>query len=159
MRNKRIFIILSMIGLLTALTTTVYAATSAQSATPSIVGTWETTIPQSEGNPRPTFESLLTFFADGNMVEVNSGNPALTTPAHGIWIGHGNTYLLTFETFTFDEEGTYTGKIKAHLSIKMDGADHFTATYTADAIDLAGEVTKKVIYGTSESTRLEVELP
>ncbi len=41
----------------------------------------------------------------------------------------------------------------------MDDADHFTATYTADAIDLAGKVTKKVVYGTSESTRLEVELP
>jgi hypothetical protein len=41
----------------------------------------------------------------------------------------------------------------------MEGSDHFTATYTADAIDLDGKVTKKVVYGTAESTRLEVELP
>ena len=159
MRNKRIFTILTVIGLLAVLTTTIYASTSAHPATPSIVGTWETTIPKSEGNPRPTFESLLTFFADGNMVEVNSSNPALDAPAHGVWIGAGNTYLLTFEAFSLDDKGKHTGKIKAHLSIKMDGPDHFTATYTADLIDLAGKVTKKVAYGTSESTRLEVELP
>jgi len=159
MHNKRSFIILIVIGLFAVLTTTAYAATNAHPAAPGIVGTWETIIPQSEGNPRPTFESLLTFFADGNMVEVNSTNPALDAPAHGVWIGSGNTYLLTFEAFTFDDHGKHTGKVKAHLSIKMDGADHFTATYTADLIDLAGKVTKKVVYGASESTRLEVELP
>jgi hypothetical protein len=159
MRNKRISTILMVISLLALLTTTVYATSSAHPATPTLVGTWKTIVPQSEGNPRPTFESLLTFFADGNMVEVNSSNPALNAPAHGVWIGAGNTYLLMFETFTFDDQGTSTGKIRAHLSIKMDGSDQFTATYTADAIDLEGKVTKKVVYGTSESTRMEVELP
>lgn len=157
--NKRIFTILMVIGLLAVLTTTAYATNSYHPATPSIVGTWKTVIPQSEGNPRPTFESMLTFFADGNMIEANSTNPALAAPAHGVWIGSGNTYLLTFEAFSFDEQGKHTGKIQAHLSIKMDGNDHFTATYTADVIDLAGKVTKKVVYGTSESTRMEVELP
>ncbi len=125
----------------------------------SLVETWKTVVPQSEGNPRPTFEAILTFFADGNMIETNTSNPALNTPAHGVWIGSGNSYLLTFEAFTFDDQGKHTGKIRAHLSIKMDGAVHFTSTYTADAIDLAGNVTKKVVYGTGESTRMEVELP
>ena len=159
MHNKRIFTILIVIGLLAVLTTTAYATTNAHPAAPSIVGTWKTTVPQSEGNPRPTFEALLTFFADGNFVETNSMNPALGGPAHGIWIGANNTYLVTFETFTFDDQGTSTGKIKAHLSIKMTDANHFTTTYTADAIDPAGKVTKKVVYGPAESTRLEVELP
>ncbi|MFN8464548.1 MAG: hypothetical protein U0X20_03320 [Caldilineaceae bacterium] len=158
-RNKRISMFFLVTGLLALLTTAAYATSSAHSAPPSLVGTWKTTVPQSEGNPRPTFESLLTFFADGNMVEVNSMNPALSVPAHGVWIGSGSTYLLTFETFTFDEQGKHTGKIRAHLSIKMDGPDHFTATSTADAIDLQGKVTKNVINGTSESTRMEVELP
>jgi hypothetical protein len=159
MRNKRIFTSLMVIGLLALLTTTIYATSKAQSATPALVGTWNTTIPQSEGNPRPTFYSFLTFTADGNMVEANSSNPALAAPAHGVWIGAGNTYLVMFEAFTYDDEGTHTGKIRAHLSIKMDSPDHFTATYTADAIDLTDKVTKKVVYGTSESTRMEVELP
>src|SRR6476660_7099890 len=111
MRNKRIFSILMVIALLAALTTTVYATTSAHLASPTIVGTWKTVIPQSEGNPRPAFESFLTFFADGNMIEANSTNPALAAPAHGVWIGAGNIYLLTFESFNFDEHGKHTGKI------------------------------------------------
>jgi len=144
-------------GLLAVLSTTLYAATSSTSEARHIVGTWEVTIPTSAGNPRPTFYGLLTFFADGNFIEGNSGNPAMTTPAHGVWSGHDGTYQLTFETFTFDEKGTYTGRVKAHLAIKMDSADHFNAPYTADIIDLTGKVTKKVLYGPSEGTRLKAE--
>ncbi len=159
MRNRRIFTTLIAIGLLAVLTTALYTATSAHTATPSIVGTWEVTIPTSVGNPRPTFQALLTFFADGNFIEGNSGNPAVTTPAHGVWVGSGGTYRLTFETFTFDAQGVYTGRVKAHLAIKMDSANHFNAPYTADLIDLNGKVTKKVLYGPSEGTRLQVERP
>jgi hypothetical protein len=126
---------------------------------PTIVGTWHTIVPQAEGNPRPTFEALLTFLADGNMVEVNSMNPAVTAQARGVWSGSGDTYRLMFEAFTFDEQGQHTGKIRAYLAITMNDADQFTATYTADLIDLAGKVTKKVVYGASESTRMKVELP
>src|SRR5215213_6108078 len=105
MRNKRIFTLCLVIGLLVVLTMTAYATSSAHPATPALVGTWNTTIPQSEHNPRPTFEAFLTFFADGNMVEANTGDPAFTVPAHGVWIGSGNTYLVTFEAFNFDDQG------------------------------------------------------
>lgn len=138
---------------------TAFSAASVQAATPTLVGTWNTTIPQSQGNPRPTFESMMTITADGNMVETNTSNPATNTPAHGVWIRSNNNYLMTFEAYTFDDKGINTGKIRAHLTIKMDGPDHFTATYTADLFDLAGEVTKKVVYGTSDSTRMKVERP
>ena len=159
MRNRRIKTTLIGLGLLAVLSTTLYGAASAHHARPSIVGTWEVTVPTSAGNPRPTFYALLTFFADGNFIEGNSSNPAVTTPAHGVWVGSGGNYRLTFETFTFDEQGQSTGRIQAHLSIKMDDADHFTATYRADAIDLEGKVTENVVYGPAESSRLEVVLP
>src|SRR4030095_11805249 len=97
MRSKRIFIMLIVLGLLGALTTTVYAATNFHPASPNLVGTWQITVPKSEGNPE-TFESLHTFFADGNWVEFNSFGET----AHGVWIGAGNTYLLTFANFAFD---------------------------------------------------------
>jgi hypothetical protein len=126
---------------------------------PAIVGTWHTVVPQEEGNPRPTFEAMLTFLADGNMVEVNSMNPAVIAPARGVWRGSGDSYQLMFEAFIFDEQGQHTGKIRAHLAIQMDGADHFTATYTADIIERTGQVTKNVVYGASRSTRMKVELP
>jgi hypothetical protein len=41
----------------------------------------------------------------------------------------------------------------------MDGPDHFTATYTADTIDLEGQVTENIVYGPAEGTRMEMELP
>lgn len=128
-------------------------------AIPAIVGTWHTTVPQAEGNPRPTFEALLTFLADGNMVEVNSMNPAMTAQARGVWTGAGDSYRLMFEAFSFNEQGQHTGKIRAYLAITMKDADHFTATYTADLIDLAGKVAKNVVYGASDSTRMKVEWP
>ena len=159
MHNKRLFTILMVIGLLAVLTTTAYATNSYHPATPAIVGTWKTVVPHSEGNPQPTFESFLTFMADGNMIEANSTNPAQAASAHGAWIGSGSTYLVTFEAFSFDEQGKHIGKAQIHLSIKMDTPDHFNAAFTLDVIDLDGKVTKKAAYGTAESTRMEVELP
>ena len=159
MRNKRIFITLIVIALLAILTTTAYAATSAHPAVPSIVGTWETIIPQSEGNPRPTFESLLTFFADGNMVEVNSSNPAVGAAAHGVWMGSGNNYYYTFHVFTFDEQGKSNGRRIIHGSLHMDGPDHFTGHASGDVVDVKGKVTKNVFSVDTEATRMEVELP
>jgi len=159
MRNRRIKTTLIGLGLLAVLSTTLYGAASAHHAKPSIVGTWEVTIPTSAGNPRPTFYALLTFFADGNFIEGNSSNPAVTTPAHGVWVGSGGSYRLTFETFTFDAQGVYTGRVKAYITITMDSADHINISYTADLIDPAGNVTKNVLYGPADGTRLKVERP
>jgi hypothetical protein len=138
MRNARMIVSI-IIGLLTALTTTYSAAQS----TPSIVGTWETTVAPAGGTPSTPFQSMLTFFADGNVVEVNAGNPAVTAPGRGVWTGSGNAYLMTFNLFSFDEKGKNTGKIKSYLSISMAGLNRFTCTFTADAIDLTGKVTKR----------------
>lgn len=122
--------------------------------TPSIVGTWQITVPKSEGNPE-SFEAFHTFFADGNWVEVNSFKDS----NHGVWMGAGNTYLLTFAGFTSDEQGKYNGKIKVRASIKMDGADRLTAQWVLDMTDREGKVTEKAYHGTFEGTRMEVELP
>src|SRR5262249_35438983 len=113
MRTKRIFIVCIAILLLATLAGTVYAAPNFQPSTPNVVGTWRITVPQSEGNPE-TFEAIHTFFADGNWVEANSFKES----NHGVWIGSGNTYLLTFEPFNFDEQGKYNGKQLVRASIK-----------------------------------------
>jgi hypothetical protein len=157
MQNKRMITRFIVIGLLAILTATIYSV--AQSTYPSIVGTWETTVPPSAGSSETGY-AMLTFFADGNMVEVNAfANPATSAPGRGVWIGSNNKYLLTFVIFTFDDKGKHTGKVKTYNSIKMDRPDHFTCTFTADAFDLAGKVTKNVASGTCQSTRLEMELP
>jgi hypothetical protein len=157
--NKRVVGVVAVIGLLAVLATTAHSATSAHAATPSMVGTWNVTIPKSEGNPQPG-QSILTFFADGNMVEMNAfANPATSKPGHGVWIASGNTYLMSFDLFTFDDKGKNTGRVRTHLSIKMDGPDRWNATFTGDLIDLAGKVTKKIAYGTADGTRMKVERP
>ncbi|MFN8493298.1 MAG: hypothetical protein U0350_37215 [Caldilineaceae bacterium] len=157
MHNKRIFTLLIVIGLLAVLTTTAYATSNAHAATPSLVGTWRMTIPKTATGPELT-EALQTFFADGNFIETNN-NAKAGSLAHGVWIGTGNTYLNTFQVFTFDEQGKYNGKRTIHSSIKMDGADHYTAHFVTDSIDLTGKVTKNVFSGTLEATRMEPELP
>lgn len=146
-------------GLLSGvLIATAYSATSVQAATPSLVGTWNVTTAKSETNPQPG-QAILTFFADGNMVEMNAfANPTTSKPGHGVWIASGNTYLMSFDLFTFDDKGKNTGRIRTHLSIKMDGPDHWNATYTGDVIDLSGKVTKKAFYGAADGTRMKVEL-
>jgi hypothetical protein len=154
MRAKRIIMICIVIGLLATLATTVYAAPGFHPSTPNLVGTWRMTVSLAEGTPE-TFEALHTFFADGNWVEVNEFKES----NHGVWIGSGNTYLLTFEGYTFDEQGQHNGKSQVRASIKMDGAEHLTAEWVLNAIDLEGKVTEKAAFGTFEGTRMEVELP
>ena len=156
MQNKRILTFLTGISLLIALITAANPAISVQAATPSLVGTWYVTVPKSETNPQPA-HAILTFFADGNMIEMNDFlNPATSKPGHGVWIASGNTYLLAFDLFIFDDKGKNTARVRTRLAIKMDGRDHWNATSTADLIDLAGKVTK-LPPGSSEGTRMKVE--
>jgi hypothetical protein len=157
MRTKRIFTILAVVVLLALLTTSVYASSSAHPATPNIVGTWRMHIAPSEASPEG-LEVMQTFFADGNYMEtINNLNAGST--AHGVWMGSGNTYLYTFEVFTFDEQGNSTGKRIIRGSIRMDGPDHITGNGAADVIDAEGKVTKNAFSGPWEATRMEVELP
>jgi len=157
MRNKRIFTIPIVIGLLAVMATTAFAATRNHTASPTIVGTWEMTIPKTATSPE-TNETMQTFFADGNYLETNNNIKSGST-GQGVWIGSGNTYLTTFQVFTFDEQGKYNGKRIITAKIRMDGPDHYTGTGSADLVDLAGKVTKNAFSGSFEGTRMEVQLP
>ena len=155
MRNKRIYILFLVVGLLVALSTTVYAATNYHTATPSIVGVWDTkiTVPSLEGS----VDALYTFSADGNFLDINSVRE--TNP--GVWIGAGNTYVVTFYAFNYDEQGQYNLKGKVRASIRMNGADQYTGQGVTDVYDLEGNVIEHPWSGPFEitGTRVEVELP
>jgi len=156
MHNKRIFTILTVIGLLVVLVTVRYATTSAHPATPTIVGTWQMNIAPSETSPEG-LEVLMTFFADGNYMEtINIG---ASTTAHGVWMGSGNTYLYTFHVFSFDEKGNYAGRRIIRGQIRMDGSDHLTGVGSADIVAPDGKVTENAFSAPIEATRMEVELP
>ncbi len=153
--TKRSFTRTVVIGLLAALATTYSVAQS----TPSIVGTWETLVTPVPGSPGASFEAVLTFFADGNMVEVSDENPGTAAPGHGTWIGSGKTFWTTFILFVFDRNHNNTGKVKTYLSINMVDPNRFTCTVSVDLIDLKGKVTKSTDSSTCESTRLEAGQP
>ena len=155
MRNKRIYILFLVVGLLAVLSTTVYAATNYHSATPSIVGVWDTKInvPSLEGS----VDALYTFSADGNFLDINAVRE--TNP--GVWIGTGNTYVVTFWAFNYDEQGQYNLKGKVRASIRMNGADQYTGQGVTDVYDLEGNLVEHPWSGPFEitGTRVEVELP
>jgi hypothetical protein len=146
-----------VIGLLAVLATTAYATTRNHSASPALVGTWKMTIAKTATSPE-TNETMQTFFADGNYLETNNNIKAGST-GHGVWIGSNNNYFYTFQVFTSDETGHYTGKRIIRGAIHMDGPDHFTDKGAADVVDLAGKVTKNAFSAAFEATRMEVESP
>jgi hypothetical protein len=155
MRTKRIYILFLILGLLAALTTTVYAATSQHPATPSIVGVWDTKIKVE--NTDIGADALYTFSADGNFLDINSTRE--TNP--GVWIGAGNTYVVTFWAFGYDEQGQYNLKAKVRLSIRMNGADQYTGQGVTNVYDLEGNDVEHPWSGpfAITGTRVEVELP
>lgn len=67
--------------------------------TPSIVGVWHVAI--NTESMAQGFEGLYTFSADDNFLDINSVRE--TNP--GVWIGAGNTYVVTFWAFNYDEQG------------------------------------------------------
>ncbi len=157
MRTKRIVTILTVFVLLAVLTTSVvYASSGFYSSSPEIVGTWNMKIAPSQTSPEG-LEVMQTFFADGNYLETI--NIDASTIGHGVWMGSGNTYFYTFQTFNYDEKGSYVGKRIIRATLKMDSPDHFTGKAEADVIDVDGKVTKDEFSVTTEATRMEIALP
>jgi len=157
MHKKLIFTLLAVIGLLAVPATMTYAARNVHPGTPNLVGTWRMAIAKTATSPEPN-ETMQTFFADGNYLETNNNLQSGST-GHGVWMGSGNTYLYSFQAFTWDKQGKYNGKRIIHGTLHMDSADHYTGHGEADVIDLAGKVTKAVFAADFEATRMEIQLP
>ncbi len=158
MRNRRVFVLVLVAGLLLGLagmTATASAAPTHHPAEPAITGVWHTTV-KIEALPE-AFYGLWSFYGDGNFLDINSDKE--TNP--GIWMGAGDTYVLTFWAFADDEEGKVNGKGRVRLAIKMDGTDHFTAEGVTDVFDLKGQPMASPFNGpfTVEGERMQMEMP
>ena len=142
MNAKRIGRGLLMGALLAAIATTAYTARADDDGRRKIVGTWVCDVPN--GQPVP-FMALQTFHADGTFTETSSllgrGEEG---PAHGAWNRDDKLYRLTFQLFAFDPStGESTGMFRIRVSLRLDGADHLTATFAfAEFIDPDGNVTE-----------------
>ena len=80
------------------------------------------------------FYGLWSFYGDGNFLDVNSFRE--TNP--GIWMGSGNTYVLTFWGYLFDEQGKPTAREECAWQSQWT-APIISAEGVTDTFDLAGE--------------------
>ena len=141
MNTKRIKFALLIVGLIAILVTSAFAA-NGDDGHRKIVGTWICDVPN--GDPVP-FMALQTFHADGTFTETSSllgrGEEG---PAHGVWSRDDGLYRLTFQLFAFDPAtGDNVGMIRVRVSLRLDSADHLTATFAfADFINLDGSITE-----------------
>ncbi|HKY55174.1 MAG TPA: hypothetical protein VJM08_12745 [Anaerolineales bacterium] len=142
MNVKRISISLLMVILLVAIATSAYSAKADDDGRRKIVGTWVCNV--HEGSPDP-FQALQTFHADGTFTETSSNlAKGEEGPAHGVWSKDGNKYHLTFQLFAFDPASSESvGMIRVRISLRLDDADHLTATSElAEFIDPDGNITE-----------------
>jgi hypothetical protein len=135
-------------ALIAALATSVYAAANPAEAARQnkLVGTWVCSV--HEGAP-DAFKALQTFHADGTFTETSSllakGEEG---PAQGVWAksaGKGeNVYDLTFQLFAFDPASRESvGMLRIRISLRLDGADHLTATSEfAEFVNPDGTITE-----------------
>ena len=103
---------------------------------------------------------MQTFFADGNYIETNNNIQAGST-GHGVWIGSGNTYLYTFQVFTFDEHGKYDRQTRHQCHDPRWMAPIITlAKRLPIVIDVEGNVTQeRILCHLRRQHACEVELP
>lgn len=126
----------------------------ATAETAKIVGTWLITIPEVPGVPG--FKALHSYHDGGTFTETSDLLGALAEgPAHGAWTGSKNDYRLTFQVFTFDENGLPSVRIRVRCTIKVV-RDTLTATYTVDIIEPDGNIIPAVATGPFSGVRLPV---
>lgn len=104
-----------------------------------LVGTWVMHVPAADG--APAFDALHTYTNDGTMTETSDLLGQLNEgPAHGVWSGKKNDYLVTFELFVFDENQQPAGRVRVRCAFHLSGEDQLTAQAFVDFIEPDGNV-------------------
>jgi hypothetical protein len=123
--------------------------------TAKIVGTWLITVPDAPG--APGFKALQTFHDNGTFTETSDLlGQGVEGPAHGAWTGKKNDYRLTFQLFTFDEQGLPSVRIQVRCTIRIVNENTLQATTTVDIIEPDGNIIPNVGGGPFSGVRLPV---
>ena len=129
--------------------------TQATAETAKIVGTWLITVP--DAPDAPGFKALQTFHDNGTFTETSDLlGQGVEGPAHGAWTGKKNDYRLTFQLFTFDEQGLPSVRIQVRCTIRIVNENTLQATTTVDIIEPDGHVIANVGGGPFSGVRLSV---
>jgi hypothetical protein len=120
-----------------------------------IVGTWLITVPDAPG--APGFKALQTFHENGTFTETSDLlGQGVEGPAHGAWSGKKNDYRLSFQLFTFDENGNPSVRVRVRCTIRIINENSLQATTTVDIIEPDGNIITNVGGGPFSGVRLPV---
>jgi hypothetical protein len=123
--------------------------------TAKIVGTWLITVPDAPG--APGFKALQTFHENGTFTETSDLlGQGVEGPAHGAWSGKKNDYRLSFQLFTFDENGNPSVRVRVRCTIRIVNENNLQATTTVDIIEPDGNLILNVGGGPFSGVRLPV---
>jgi len=112
----------------------------------NIEGSWDhvtTRLNCQTGAVLGTFQAMFTFSQGGTFWEATTNvAPSLRSVSHGVWERDSpGVYTTAFQFFRFNADGTPAGRqiVRQHIEVSDDG-ESYTATATAQVLDVAGNV-------------------
>jgi hypothetical protein len=130
----------------------------------AVVGTWLARVtpdpapPSAPPNP-PPFDELLTFTADGAVLETDAAFPPFAaSPGHGSWVFVSRgVFDATYVKFLFDQQGQVSGTVRVRMRITLSSAgDALSSTDEVDFLGPAGNVLFTST-GLSQASRVAAE--
>lgn len=174
MRRNSILVTVAAVALIGLLAVGDLSATLAQEDASTtdhpLVGSWLVAVTlegQEPGAPLPTeLTSLVTYFADGNVLVAKAGQlPPLPpgsglffTDGHGQWVTTGeSTADATFVSLILDQTGGLSSTNTTRTSVEVDTTtDVYTGTFVIESESPTGN-SVKAERGTFQATRIQEE--
>jgi hypothetical protein len=128
---------------------------AALAAAPPIVGVWHVTV---ESADFPPFQALQAYHRDGTYTDTTDILGTLSEgPGLGVWRRMGSEYVVTFELFAFEEDGSPAGTVRVHNTVRNVGRSSFEGTGTVDFVTPDGMLLEGVGSATFTGERLKVK--
>jgi hypothetical protein len=155
MRTARTFWTLIVVGLMALCVPLMSArpSVSSTSATPEQVqallqGSWLLTITPEPGPVTiPPFRGLMTYTADGGVVETDTAPIAAVVPGysatagHGAWAARGDEFVSTVVKLAVDGNGQFAGFVRIQGTVKLNPArDGYGGSGKVEVLNSSGAV-------------------
>src|SRR5215472_1300618 len=88
-----------------------------------------------------SFAAIMTFNQDGTMTAFGvppGSSPAETSPEYGVWAPRGSDYSFRDVSYSYDQNGTFTGSGVITAIVHLTSANTFTYTASICIYDPAG---------------------
>lgn len=131
----------------------------------NLQGSWVVTVTPVQtpsGSSFQSYNALITFTQDGNVVETSLLPPSrarASTAGHGEWTKTGmRSFALTYVKLLSDERGNFTGLIRVSESLEPSlSLDDYRGVGKLEILDSTGDVIESFDIVT-QATRIHIEL-